>query len=322
MAKISIKEFLDINENKDNVLKLLRLTGLVGLENRFIESTEINRPGMALFEYYENFASNRMQVFGRGESSYVEVLSLKNDTSVFEKLFSYNIPVSVFTHNHTPNDIFIKTSLLASTPLLVTSLSSGTFINKFSVLLEDELARATVVHGVFIDVLGVGILIKGSSGVGKSEATLELISKGHRLIADDSVELKKLSDGLVIGKTHKNLAHYMEVRGIGIVDISRIAGMSGVRDRKRLDLVIELSYWSEGDNDVYDRTGLTDVKESVMGVEVPYLNIPVKSGRNISTLIEIAAKNHRLKGMGYNSAREFNRIMIESLQAGKADNKR
>jgi len=322
MARVSIKEFLDINENKDNVLKLLRLTGLVGLENRFIESTEVNRPGMALFEYYENFASGRMQIFGRGESSYVEELSKNNNTAVFEKLFSYGIPVSVFTHNHTPNDIFIKTSLSASTPLLVTSLSSGTFINRFSVLLEDEFAQTTVVHGVFIDVLGVGILIKGSSGVGKSEATLELISKGHRLIADDSVELKKLSDGLVIGRTNKNLAHYMEVRGIGIVDISRIAGMSGVRDRKRLDLVIELSYWSESDDDHYDRTGLNDMKESVMGVEIPYLKIPVKSGRTLSTLIETAAKNHRLKGMGYNSAKEFNKRMIESLQVGKADDKR
>ena len=318
MAKISIQRLLEINDEKSNPLKL-RLVNNVGLSNK-ISTYDVNRPGMVLFDYFEHFSFDRIQLLGMGEASYVCEMYKNNNSSTIDKIFEYNIPVFLFSNDITPPDDFINKSTEHEVPIIISELNTSRIVHALINLLEDEFADTTVVHGVFIDVLGVGILIKGSSGVGKSEATLELISKGHRLVADDSVHLKKLSDGLVIGRTHKDLAHYMEVRGIGIVDISRIAGMSGVRDRKRLDLVIELSYWSEQDNDVYDRTGLNDIKESVLGVEIPYLKIPVKSGRTLSTLIETAAKNHRLKEMGYNSAKEFNKRMIEALQKGKADN--
>jgi HPr kinase/phosphorylase len=318
MAKISVKKFLDINDNKNNPLKLRRLTGLAGLEDNFITSHEINRPGMVLFGYYEDFAFDRIQIFGRGEGNYAIKLEEENKIDLIEKFFSYDIPVSIFSHGIMPGELIIKASLDAAKPLLFSELPSGVLIRRISSIFGEEFSAVSVLHGVFIDVFGVGILIKGRSGVGKSEATLELLSRGHRLVADDSVELRRLNDDLIIGKTSKTLAHYMEVRGIGVVDISRLSGMSAIRDRKRLDLIVELVDWDESAD--YDRTGLDDKREDVMGVDISYLKIPIRSGRNVSVLIETASKNHRLKTLGYNSAKELNNNMIKSLQDGANNN--
>lgn len=318
MTKITVKEFLDINDSKNNPLKIRRLTGLTGLEDNIITSYEINRPGMVLFGYYEDFAFDRIQIFGRGEGNYAIKLERENKIDLIDKFFSYDVPVSIFSHGIMPGELIIKASLEASKPLLSSDLPSGALIRRISSILGEEFAIVNVVHGVFIDVFGIGVLIKGRSGVGKSEATLELLSRGHRLVADDSVELRRLNDDLIIGKTNKNMAHYMEVRGIGVVDISRLSGMSAIRDRKRLDLVVELVYWDESED--YDRTGLDDVKEDVMGVDISYLKIPIRSGRNVSVLIETAAKNYRLKTLGYNSAKELNNKMIKSLQEGAKHN--
>lgn len=314
MAKMSVKKFLELNENNNNLLKVRRLTGLSGLDN-FITGYEVNRPGMALFKYFEDFAYDRIQVFGQGEGNYVIKLDKENNTGIFRDVLNYTIPICVFTTDIMPPDSFLSVALERNIPVLISELRTNSFIRAVATLLEDEFATVLITHGVFIEVFGVGVFIKGKSGVGKSEATLELISKGHRLIADDSVELRRLNDGLIIGKSSKILQHYMEVRGIGIVDIARLSGMSAIRDRKRLELIVELEYWK--DDDQYDRTGLEDKSENIMGVDIPYLKIPVRSGRNICILIETAAKNHRLKAMGYHSAKELNKLMIKAMQEGK-----
>ena len=211
-----------------------------------------------------------------------------------------------------PPESFIEIAKNNNICVIVTELPTNEFVMSMQNLIEEEFLESFRVHGGLVEVFGVGILILGKSGVGKSEATLELIYKGHRLIADDTVEFKKLKDGRVIGKKHDVIKHKMEVRGIGIVDISRLSGMSAIRDKKRLDLVIELEQWK--DDEQYDRMGLYDKTYNILNTEIPYIKLPVRAGRNICILIETAAKNLRLKEMGYNSAKELDKDLIEAMQ--------
>ena len=312
MAKISIQRLLEINDEKSNPLKL-RLVNNVGLSNR-ISTYDVNRPGMVLFDYFEHFSFDRIQLFGMGEASYVCEMYKNNNSSTIDKIFEYNIPVFLFSNDITPPDDFINKSTEHEVPIIISELNTSRIVHALINLLEDEFATSTTMHGVFIEVFGVGVFLKGKSGVGKSEATLELIERGHRLVADDSVEFKRLNDNVIIGKTNKVLNHNIEVRGIGIVDVARLSGMSAIRDRKKLELVILLEDWVEAKQ--YDRTGLDDHYENVLGINVPYLCIPVRPGRNVYILIETAAKNQRLKELGYHSAKELNNKMIQMMQDG------
>ena len=318
MPKISVKKFLDLNETKNNFLKIRRLTGLVGMENEIV-GYEINRPGMALFKYFKDFAYNRIQIFGKGEGNYVVTLDEENKIDVFEDMLSYPIPICIFTYNLTPPESFLEIAKRNNICVIISELTTSEMIRSIEALIEDEFVESFTIHGGLVEVFGVGVLILGKSGVGKSEATLELISKGHRLISDDTVEFRKLKDGRIIGKKNEFIKHNMEVRGIGVVDISRLSGMSAIRDKKRLDLVIELEHWK--DDEQYDRMGLFDKTYNILNTEVPYLKIPVRSGRNICILIETAAKNFRLKEMGYNSAKELDNALIAQIEKKKEDNK-
>ena len=318
MPKISVKKFLDLNETKNNFLKIRRLTGLVGMENEIV-GYEINRPGMALFKYFKDFAYNRIQIFGKGEGNYVVTLDEENKIDVFEDMLSYPIPICIFTYNLTPPESFLEIAKRNNICVIISELTTSEMIRSIEALIEDEFVESFTIHGGLVEVFGVGVLILGKSGVGKSEATLELISKGHRLISDDTVEFRKLKDGRIIGKKNEFIKHNMEVRGIGVVDISRLSGMSAIRDKKRLDLVIELEHWK--DDEQYDRMGLFDKTYNILNTEVPYLKIPVRSGRNICILIETAAKNFRLKEMGYNSAKELDKALIAQIEKKKEDNK-
>lgn len=313
MAKISVKHFLELNEQKNNLLKVRQInTG--GIDNK-LSTYDVNRPGMALFGYFEYFAFDRIQLFGKGEGNYLRKLNEEGKFSVFDDIFAYKLPICIFSNNIDPPDSFVEKATECNVPILVSELDTSKIVRFLVGLLENEFASSTSLHGVFIEVFGVGIFIKGKSGIGKSEATLELIERGHRLIADDSVEFKRLHDDLVIGRCNKTLKHNMEIRGIGIVDIARLSGMSAIRDRKKLELVILLEDWVDGKK--YDRTGLDDYFETILGVPIRYLCIPVRPGRNVYILIEAAAKNHRLKEMGYHSARELNKRMIEIMQNGE-----
>lgn len=317
MPKITVEKFLKLNEERNNFLKVKCLTGSIGIDNE-ISSYEVNRPGMALFKYFKDFAFERIQIFGKGEGNYVLTLAEENKLDVFEELFKYKMPLCIFTYNLTPPKSFLEIAKKNNVCVIISGLKTINIIRNIENLLEEELIESITVHGGLVEVFGVGVLILGKSGVGKSEATLELISKGHRLISDDTVEFKKLNDGRIIGRTNEFIKHNMEVRGIGVVDISRLSGMSAIRDSERLDLVIELENWS--DDEQYDRMGLEEKTYNILNTEVPYLKIPVRAGRNICILIETAAKNLRLKEMGYNSAKEFDKNLIAQIEKKKSDN--
>ena len=285
--------------------------------NNEIISYEVNRPGMALFGYFKDFAFERIQIFGKGEGNYVLTLAKENRLDIFEELFKYKMPLCIFTYNLNPPESFIKIAEKNNVCVIISELKTMDMIRNIENLIEEELIESHTVHGGLVEVFGVGVLILGKSGVGKSEATLELISKGHRLISDDTVEFKKLNDGRIIGRKNEFIKHNMEVRGIGVVDISRLSGMSAIRDKKRLDLVIELENWN--DDEQYDRMGLEEKTYNILNTEIPYIKIPVRSGRNICILIETAAKNFRLKEMGYNSAKELNKNLIAQIEKKKAN---
>lgn len=317
MPKITVEKFLSLNEEKNNFLKVRLITDSIGMNNEII-SYEVNRPGMALFGYFKDFAFERIQIFGKGEGNYVLTLSKENRLDIFEELFKYKMPLCIFTYNLNPPKSFIKIAEKNNVCVIISELKTMDMIRNIENLIEEELIESHTVHGGLVEVFGVGVLILGKSGVGKSEATLELISKGHRLISDDTVEFKKLNDGRIIGRKNEFIKHNMEVRGIGVVDISRLSGMSAIRDKKRLDLVIELENWN--DDEQYDRMGLEEKTYNILNTEIPYIKIPVRSGRNICILIETAAKNFRLKEMGYNSAKELNKNLIAQIEKKKANN--
>lgn len=317
MPKITVEKFLSLNEEKNNFLKVRLITDSIGMNNEII-SYEVNRPGMALFGYFKDFAFERIQIFGKGEGNYVLTLAEENRLDIFEELFEYKMPLCIFTYNLNPPESFIKIAEKNNVCVIISELKTMDVIRNIENLIEEELIESHTVHGGLVEVFGVGVLILGKSGVGKSEATLELISKGHRLISDDTVEFKKLNDGRIIGRKNEFIKHNMEVRGIGVVDISRLSGMSAIRDKKRLDLVIELENWN--DDEQYDRMGLEEKTYNILNTEIPYIKIPVRSGRNICILIETAAKNFRLKEMGYNSAKELNKNLIAQIEKKKANN--
>lgn len=317
MPKITVEKFLSLNEEKNNFLKVRLIADSIGMNNEII-SYEVNRPGMALFGYFKDFAFERIQIFGKGEGNYVLTLAEENRLDIFEELFKYKMPLCIFTYNLNPPESFIKIAEKNNVCVIISELKTMDMIRNIENLIEEELIESHTVHGGLVEVFGVGVLILGKSGVGKSEATLELISKGHRLISDDTVEFKKLNDGRIIGRKNEFIKHNMEVRGIGVVDISRLSGMSAIRDKKRLDLVIELENWN--DDEQYDRMGLEEKTYNILNTEIPYIKIPVRSGRNICILIETAAKNFRLKEMGYNSAKELNKNLIAQIEKKKANN--
>ena len=317
MPKITVEKFLSLNEEKNNFLKVRLITDSIGMNNEII-SYEVNRPGMALFGYFKDFAFERIQIFGKGEGNYVLTLAEENRLDIFEELFKYKMPLCIFTYNLNPPESFIKIAEKNNVCVIISELKTMDMIRNIENLIEEELIESHTVHGGLVEVFGVGVLILGKSGVGKSEATLELISKGHRLISDDTVEFKKLNDGRIIGRKNEFIKHNMEVRGIGVVDISRLSGMSAIRDKKRLDLVIELENWN--DDEQYDRMGLEEKTYNILNTEIPYIKIPVRSGRNICILIETAAENFRLKEMGYNSAKELNKNLIAQIEKKKANN--
>ena len=277
MPKITVEKFLSLNEEKNNFLKVRLITDSIGMNNEII-SYEVNRPGMALFGYFKDFAFERIQIFGKGEGNYVLTLAEENRLDIFEELFKYKMPLCIFTYNLNPPESFIKIAEKNNVCVIISELKTMDVIRNIENLIEEELIESHTVHGGLVEVFGVGVLILGKSGVGKSEATLELISKGHRLISDDTVEFKKLNDGRIIGRKNEFIKHNMEVRGIGVVDISRLSGMSAIRDKKRLDLVIELENWN--DDEQYDRMGLEEKTYNILNTEIPYIKIPVRSGKN------------------------------------------
>ena len=276
-----------------------------------LESGDVNRPGMQLIGYYMHFASDRLQIIGNAEFAYLETLSDENLKLKLAEFLSHDLPAVCITRGHKPNQIFLDLVKEYDKTLILTDLPTTKFINRVSEHVNHKLAPLEVTHGVLVDVDGLGILIKGDSGVGKSETALELIKRGHRLVSDDAVEIRLLDDDLLVGQSPELTKYMMEIRGIGLLDIKSLYGVGAVKPTKTIDLVVYLENWQEGK--YYDRLGIDDELTEVLGIKIPKITIPVRPGRNLAVILEIAARNQRQKEMGYNAAQEFNERLIDKL---------
>ena len=298
--KISIR---DLYEGRGKInLKLEMVAGEYGLDKEICVG-DINRPGLTLSGFFDFFAFERLQVFGLGETAYISKLSAESRREVWGMFFSYNVLSCIFTHDQRPDEIFIEMANEKNVPTFVTGYRTTRFVSLWTHAVEEVFAPAASVHGTLVDVFGVGVLLIGKSGVGKSECALELVEKGHRLVADDIVKIKKIDEIFLFGKSAEIIMHHMEIRGLGIINLKDLYGISSVRNRKRVELVVQLEVWDEKTE--YDRLGIDEEKYTILDIEVPYIVIPVRPGRNIPILIETAALNRRLKKMGIYSARDL-----------------
>ncbi len=299
----------------DRLIEELDLDVIYGsdkLEEIKVCASEVNRPGLQLAGYFDTFAYDRLQVIGKTEWHYCNSLEEKLRFERFKKIFSYPIPALIFARGLPIFSEVIQLAKEYNRTILSTNLSTAKLENSIINYLDFALAPSTVVHGVFIEVFGLGVLIIGESGVGKSETALELVQRGHRLIADDVVEIKKV-DGRLRGEAPELIKYFMEVRGIGILNIERLFGVGAIKGYEYIDLVIELEFWDE--NKEYDRVGLDEDYYELLDEKVPKLLIPVRPGRNIAMIVEVAARNLRQKKLGYNAALDLdNKIREQSIR--------
>ena len=291
-------------------LQLEVAAGHNGLD-RALKTAESNRPGLALCGHYDHFGYERVQILGHGEISYIESLPLIEQAGVLQEFLSYDLPCVIVTNNLPTPAEMVTIGNHVNIPILTTRLSSAIFTTRLLLFLEDEFGPSEYVHGNLVDVFGVGVLILGESGIGKSECALELLQRGQRLIADDTVLLKRVSGHRVFGMRTQPVKHYMEVRGLGIVDVIGLFGVTAVGDRTQVELVVTLEHWNE--NKVYNRTGLDEEVYNFHNERIPYLVIPVAPGRNISNLIEAAAMNLWGQKLGFHAAKELNEALIAEM---------
>ena len=268
-----------------------------------IYATEVYRPGIFLAGYYQYFDNMRIQILGLTEMSYLNELEADTRRAHLEKLFSFQPPAVVLTRGLEPLPEMLEFARQYGVALLLSNEMTSPLMGTMITTLNMELAPRITRHGVLVEVYGEGILITGDSGVGKSETAIELVKRGHRLIADDAVELRRVSSKQIMGSSPENIRHFIELRGIGIINVARLFGIGAVRSSVQVEIVIELEPWDRTKN--YDRTGLESQTTYILGVQVPNMVIPVMPGRNLAVIIETAAMNNRSKEMGYNAAREL-----------------
>lgn len=278
-----------------------------------IQVTDINRPGMQLCGFYEYFAHERPQMLGKVEMTYLESLEPEKRRQVLETYLSYDMPCIIISWGMNPPEELLELAVKRDIPVFQSKLKTTKVSLQLIMYLNRVLAPHVTRHGVLVDVYGVGILLTGESGVGKSEAALELVKRGHQLAADDVVDICRVSDDRLVGESPEMIRHFMEIRGIGIIDIRAMYGVSSVILSKSIDMVIHMEKWDSTKE--YDRFGLTEESTSILGVKVPYQVMPVKPGRNLAIIIEVAARNLSLKRMGYSAASELDR-RLNQLIAG------
>ncbi len=299
MGGLSIQELL---AEREAGLDLQLLAGESGL-GKTVQVPRIQKPGLALAGYAFNLHPDRIQVLGSTELSYLEHLPADKAEENLRQLCTLDLSCLIITKGQQPPDFLLRETERKNIPLLRTHHQSSVFISLLTNFLEERLLPSTTIHGVLVDVLGVGVLLLGKSGIGKSECALDLVLRGHRLVADDIVRVRMKLPAVLFGEGMDLLHYHMEIRGLGIINIKHLFGVAAIRERKKIDLAIELQEWD--DTREYDRLGLEEEKYPVLGLEIPLLKIPVRPGRNITTIVEVAARNQLLKEMGYHSALEF-----------------
>jgi HPr kinase/phosphorylase len=305
---LSIEEILSDSEYG---LGLKLLAGQQGMGNR-VSSPRIQKPGLALTGYTEHLHPERIQVLGNTEISYLNQIDDRLAAESVKTLCVFPISCFIITKGLHPPQSLLDAADSSAIPVLGTHHQSSTFISLITKYLEERLLPTTHLHGVLVDVLGVGILLTGKSGVGKSECALDLIIRGHRLVADDMVYIKKKMPAALVGQSEENIQHLMEIRGLGIINIKDLYGVSSIREKKIIDIVLELVEWDP--HQEYDRLGVDDRSKTIMGVDIPFISIPVRPGRNLGSIIEVAARNFLLKGMGYHSARDFQERLLSRIE--------
>ena len=280
-------------------------------ENIYVTCARVNRPGLQMVGFYDHYEQTRLQIIGKVENLFIQGMDAKERRRRLEDFFR-SCPVGViFTTYMDIDEDFIELAEKYRVPLMRTSTRTSEFMAALIAYLNVELGPRITRHGVLVEVYGEGILLLGDSGVGKSETAIELLKRGHRLIADDAVEIKKVSATTLVGRAPEIIRHYVELRGVGIVDVRRLFGMGAVKESEKIDLVINLEQWDN--NKMYDRLGLDEHTDNILGIDVPSITLPVSSGRNLSVVIEVAAMNNRQKRMGYNTAKEFNKRLMQSM---------
>jgi HPr kinase/phosphorylase len=307
IKSLTVGDFIE--KTKDN-LKVQIIGGGNGTD-RTMAIPDINRPGLALAGYLDFFAFDRVQVMGLTEVNYMKQLEDATLRERLQRIFKYEIPCFIITRGLTPPEEFIEQANRASVPVLRSLLTTTKVVSKIIVFLDNQFSPETTLHGVLVDVYGVGVMIMGRAGVGKSECALELVERGHRLVADDVVFIRRRGDRFLYGEGSSLLRHHMEIRGLGIFDVKNIFGVGAIRNTKRINFIVELEDWDASKE--YDRVGITEDSYTVLEVKIPKITVPVRPGRNIAIIVEVAALNHRLREMGLDSDKLLSERLTQAL---------
>ena len=313
---ISVKCLFDSNRER---LQLSSLTGEHGFEKE-IHDKNIHRPGLALAGYVELFRYDRVQVCGNTEMKYLDQLDESKRKRSLEGIFEFDVPCVVVTNNNAVDDLFLKLAKAHHVPIFQTPFETTKLVYILGDFLDDQFSPQTVVHGSFVDVYGVGVLLTGRSGIGKSEIALDLVERGHRLVADDVVMITRKGEGILMGSGTDLVKHFMEIRGLGLIDVRSMFGIRAIRFQKRVELVIELMEWRPDEE--YTRTGLDDEGINILDVQLPRVELPIFPGKNVTVICEVIALNYLLKHYGYDAAKEFTKrleavITEKSKQIGE-----
>ena len=292
-------------------MELVNLTPEIDVESIKVEQTDINRPALQLTGFFDHFPTDRVQVIGYVEYTYLKGMEEERKKYIYGEILSKKVPCIIFCRDLQPDDILLELANKHEAPILVTGTTTSAFMAEIIRWLNVELAPCISIHGVLVDVYGEGVLIMGESGIGKSEAALELIKRGHRLVTDDVVEIRKVSDETLIGTAPDITRHFIELRGIGIIDVKTLFGVESVKETQGIDMVIKLEDWNKDRE--YDRLGLEEQYTEFLGNKVVCHSIPIRPGRNLAIIVESAAVNHRQKKMGYNAAQELYRRVQANL---------
>lgn len=294
-------------------MDLKNLTPDVELIGKEVNIPDVNRPALQLTGFFEHFDSDRVQIIGYVEYTYLQTLTEERKTEIYEKMLKHKVPCVIFSRSLQPEESFLRIAQERDVPVFSTEKKTSSFMGELIRWLNVKLAPCISIHGVLVDVYGVGVLIMGESGIGKSEAALELVKRGHRLVSDDVVEIRKVSDETLVGSAPDITRHFIELRGIGIIDVKTLFGVGSVKSTQSIDLVIQLEEWDRDKE--YDRLGLEQKYTEFLGNRVARHEIPVRPGRNLALIVEAAAMNHRQKKMGYNAAQElYNRVQANMMK--------
>ncbi len=294
-----------------DLMDLRNFTDEIDLKKRKIETSEINRPALQLTGYFEHFEKSRVEIIGNVEYAYIKRMDEEEKRQRYTEFLQYGMPCVIFCRDLEPEGLFLQIANEFGVPVLGTGRSTSEFTAELIYTLGEQLAPCITIHGVLVDVYGEGLLITGESGIGKSEAALELIRRGHRLVTDDVVEIRKINEHQLIGTSPDITRHFIELRGIGIIDVKTLYGVECVKEKQQIDLVIKLEDWKKDAE--YDRLGLEEEYTEYLGNKVVCHSLPIRPGRNLAVICEAAAVNHRQKKMGYNAAQELYRRVQENL---------